>query len=337
MKPTSFAIRLTTFLGQHLPAQRDLSPNTVRSYRDTFTLLLRYCRDHRNLPPEKLDLGDLDPDLLLGFLDHISTERGCGTSTRNVRLTALQSFFRYLQTEEPGRLTQCQRVLAIPRRRCPRPVISYLSVDDLAVILDQPDLGCPRGHRDAVLLSVLYDTAARVQEIIDLRMRDVRLEAPAQVRLFGKGRKTRAIPILRATTDLLSDYIKAHDLSRPERLDDPLFWNRRGQPLSRSGVRYIIEKYTVRARKQRPKFVGAKVTPHTFRHTKAMHLLQAGNPIVVIRDILGHADIGTTSIYARADLDAQRRALEKAAAGASVPRRPSWQDNPDLMDWLRGL
>jgi len=336
MKPTNLAIRLTAFLSQYLPAQRNLSPNTIRSYRDTFTLLLRYCRDHRDLPPEKLNIGNLETVLILDFLGHIEEARGCGTSTRNVRLTALQSFFRYLQTEEPDQLAHCQRILAIPRRRHPRPMIDYLSADELAMILGQPDLDCPSGRRDLILLSVLYDTGARVQEVIDLRVRNVRLEAPAQIRLIGKGRKQRTVPILRATVSLLANYIQALDLARPERLDAPLIQNKRGEPLSRSGVRYILDKYVAMAREQKPDLMVA-VTPHTFRHSKAMHLLQAGNPIVVIRDILGHADIRTTSMYARADPETLRKALEKVAERAPDPPQPSWQNNPNLMDWLRGL
>lgn len=335
MKPTNLAIRLTAFLGDYLPNQRSLSPNTIRSYRDTFTLLLRYCRDERGRPPEKLDLDDLDAHLVLAFLAHLESQRGSGAATRNVRLTALQSFFRFLQTEVPERLAQCQRILAIPRRRCPRTTVEYLDATDLADILAQPDLDTAHGRRDAVLLSVLYDTGARVQELVDLRVRDVRLEAPSQVRLVGKGRKTRAVPILDGTVRLLTDYIEAHGLGRPERGDEPLFRNRRGEALSRSGIRYILDKYTGKVRKERPGLT-THVTPHTLRHTKAMHLLQAGNPVVMIRDILGHADISTTSIYARADLEARRRALEKVA-GSPAPAQPSWKSNPDLLSWLREL
>ncbi len=336
MKPTQLANHLTRFLGHYLSAQRDLSANTVRAYRDTFTLLLRYCRDVRELPPEKLDLGQVDAQLVLDFLAYIEAERGCGAGTRNNRLTAIQAFFRYLQTEEPDRLAHCQRVLAIPRRRSRRPEIDYLRPDDLAAILAEPNLKTEDGGRDAVLLSVLYDTGARVQELVDLRVRSVRLEAPAQVRLFGKGRKARAVPILPATVKLLAGYIRALGFNGPEHLDEPLFRNRDGHHLSRSGVRYIIDKYTALAREKRPGLPD-KVTPHTFRHTKAMHLVQAGNHIVVIRDILGHTDISTTSIYARADLDARRKALEKAAITAPEPPTPSWQRDDDLMAWLKRL
>ena len=337
MKPTDLALHLTAFLGEYLPAQRNVSAHTVRAYRDAFTLLLRYCRDYRALPTQRLRLEDLDASLVLDFLDYVVRERGCGPRTRNLRLTAVQSFFRYLQTEEPGRMAHSQRILAIPHQRCPQPTVDYLSVDDLAAILAQPDLSSTGGFRDAVLLTVLYDTGARVQELIDLSVGDVRLEAPAQARLFGKGRKTRVVPLLTRTADLLGEYIQRHELGRPEELRHPVFRNRSGGRLSRSGIRYILEKHSAAARSHRPS-VPLRVTPHTFRHTKAMHLLQAGNPAVIIRDILGHVDIRSTAIYARADLETMRRALEKAAGPATTPAcKPSWQTNRDLLSWLRQL
>lgn len=336
MNPNAFAIRLTTFLTEYLPAQRNLSSNTIKAYRDTFKLLLYYCRDHHGRSPERVSLDFLDASIVLSFLQYLESERGCSARTRNQRLSALHSFFRYLQTEEPDRMLQCQRILAIPSQRCTGPVLSYLSQEDLGVILAQPDLATTPGRRDAVLLSLLYDTGARVQELVDLSVRDVRLEPPAQIRLTGKGRKSRVVPLLSATVDLLCDYLNEHQLNRAERMDSPLFCNRRQQRLTRSGVRYILGKHTSQARVKQRGLTG-KITPHVLRHTKAMHLLQAGNPAPVIQAILGHADIRTTDIYARANIEMKRRALEKAAPAAALVARFSWQDNRDLMDWLRSL
>ncbi len=336
MKPTDLATRLTAYLGQYLPAQRGLSSNTIKANRDVFTLLLRYCRDHRGLPPEKRTLDHLDVPVLLDFLEYLEKERNYKSSTKNHRLCVLHSFFRYLQTEEPDRMVQCQKVLAIPLRRTEQPVMNYLSTEDLASILAQPDLTKAQGHRDAVLLSVLYDTGARVQELIDVCVRDVRLEPPAQIHLTGKGKKTRAIPLMAPTVQLLQAYIEMRGLDRPERRDSPLFTNRKGEPLSRSGVRYILEKYTERARRERGGLIG-HVSPHSLRHSKAMHLLQAGNPPVIIRDILGHVDIKTTAVYARADLQMKRRALEMTTDAASSSAVPSWQTNNSLMEWLAAL
>lgn len=336
MKPTDFAERLTAFLGQYLPAQKNVSPNTIKAYRDAFTLLLRYCRDEQKLPPEKVTLDKLSAPLVLGFLNHLERGGNCGTRTRNHRLSVLHAFFRYLQTEVPERIMQCQQIMAIPFQRCARATVNYLSTEEMAAILAQPNFATDRGRRDAVMLSVLYDTGARVQELVDLLVRDVRLDSPAQIRLTGKDRKTRVVPLLSGTVELLAEYMREHRLVCPERMDSPLFFNRHGGRLSRSGVRYLLKKYTEEARKVKPG-LSDKISPHTLRHSKAMHLLQAGNPATVIQAILGHADIRSTDIYARADMEMKRCALEKTIKVAPSGTLPYWQGDKGLMNWLRSL
>lgn len=337
MKPTDFANHLTHFLGQYLPAQRNVSPNTIKAYRDVFTLFLRYCRDQRNLAAEKITLDLFTVPLVLAFLDHLETTYHWCTRTRNHRLSALHAFFRYLQTESPDRILQCQQILAIPFQRSAPPSLHYLSRENLEFLLAQPDLTHSRGRRDAVLLSLLYDSGARVQELVDVCVRDVRLDSPAQIRLTGKGRKTRLVPLLSGTVELLAEYLREHRLHPVECADAPLFFNRYGQQLSRSGIRYILAKYTEQARQEDPVFPSDPISPHSFRHAKAMHLLQAGNPAIVIQAILGHADIRSTNIYAQADMEMKRRALEKAAPTVSPTSLPSWQKDKGLMNWLRSL
>ena len=250
MKPTDFSIHVTSFLTHYLAAQRNLSPNTIKAYRDVFTLLLRFCRDVQGIAPEKLRLEQIDVSLVEAFLDYLETERKSSPRTRNHRLATLHAFFRYVQAEEPAHMLQCQKILAIPLRRHARPTVAYLSKEELAEILAQPDLRTSEGRRDAVLLSVLYDTGARVQELIDLSVGDVRLDPPAQLRLLGKGRKMRAVPLMDNTVQLLRDHLQENHLDRPEQFDKPLFQNARHQRLSRSGIRYILQKYLVRARTQ---------------------------------------------------------------------------------------
>src|SRR5215467_13913699 len=275
MKPTDFSIHVTSFLTHYLAAQRNLSPNTIKAYRDVFTLLLRFCRDVRGVAPEKLRLEQIDVSLVEAFLDHLETERKSSPRTRNHRLATLHAFFRNVQAEEPAHMLQCQRILAIPLRRHARPTVGYLSKDELAEILAQPDMTTLEGRRDAVLLSVLYDTGARVQELIDLSVGDVRLDPPAQLRLLGKGHKMRAVPLMGNTVQLLRDHLQENRLVSPEHFDKPLFQNARHQRLSRSGIRYILHKYLVRAREKRPS-LKRKLSPHTLRHAKGMHLLQSG-------------------------------------------------------------
>jgi site-specific recombinase XerD len=229
MTPTDCAVHVTTFLTQYLAAQRHLSPNTIKASRDVFTLLLRYGRDVRGMALEKLSLAQIDVALVEAFLHYLEQERQSAISTRNHRLPALHAFFRYVQAAQPQYLWQCQQILAIPLRRHARPTVGYLSKDLWAALLAQPDLHTRAGRRDAVLLRVLYDTGARVQEVIDLSAGDVRLDPPAPVRLMGKGRKRRAVPLMEATVQLLRDHRHEHGLDRPEPCDRPLFQNRQGE------------------------------------------------------------------------------------------------------------
>jgi site-specific recombinase XerD len=336
MKPTDFSIHVTDFLTHYLGAQRNLSPNTIKAYRDVFTLLLRFCRDVRGIAPEKLRLEHIDVSLVEAFLDDLGTRRNSSPRTRNHRLAALHAFFRYVQAEEPAHMLQCQKILAMPLQRHVRPTVTYLSKEELAEILAQPNLQTTEGRRDAVLLSVLYDTGARVQELVDLSVGDVRLAPPAQLRLLGKGRKIRAVPLMQSTVQLLRDHIRENRLDGPEQFDTPLFQNARHQRLTRSGIRYILQKYLVQARTKCPS-LNRTVSPHTLRHTKGMHLLQSGISLDMIRDFLGHVDVKTTQIYARANLEMKRNALEKITEPSPVPSIPSWQQNKTLLDWLRSL
>ncbi len=302
MKPTDFSVHVTSFLTHYLAAQRNVSPNTIKAYRDVFTLLLRFCRDVQGIAPERLRLEQIDVSLVEAFLDYLERERKSSPRTRNHRLAALHAFFRYVQAEEPARMLQCQKILAIPQRRHARPTVAYLSKEELAEILAQPVLRTPDGRRDAVLLSVLYDTGARVQELIDLSVGDVRMDPPAQLRLLGKGRKMRAVPLMGNTVQLLRDHIRE----------------------------------IVRARNKRPS-LSRTVSPHTLRHTKGMHLLQSGISLDMIRDFLGHVDVKTTQIYARANLEMKRNALENINDSSPVQTIPCWQQNKDLLDWLHSL
>jgi len=336
MTPTNLAKLLQIFLTDYLPMQRNVSPHTVRSYRDVMTLLLRFCRDRKGLAIERLSIEQLDAELIIEFLDFLETDRGCSIRTRNQRLAALHAFMRYLQVEAPEHILHCQRVLAIPFKKYDRPTLRYLTAEQVRAILSQPDLRTSIGRRDLALLSVLYDTGARVQEVIDLTMRDVRLEAPPQLHLTGKGRKTRVVPLMPNTVALLADHMCEHGLDQPNYLDSPVFANRHRQRFTRMGIRRIIQKYVTIARPACP-HLPEQISPHTFRHSKAMHLLQAGIPLVVIRDFLGHADIATSEIYARADLDMKRRVLEQIATPAAPRSLPSWQDDSALLTWLHAL
>jgi site-specific recombinase XerD len=325
-----------SYLGQHLPAQRNLSANTIKAYRDAFVLLLRYARDVRKIPPERLCLQDVDVELINGFLEHLQAERGCSTRTRNHRLAALRAFFRWVQTEEPLHLRQCQQILGIPMRKHESVEVQYLATHELKSLLAQPCLSTPIGRRDAVILSVLYDTAVRCQELIDLSAQDVRLEKPMRIRVMGKGRKARVLPLMDSTAKLIKAHLLETSPDAADHGEKPLFRSRTRGRFSRSGVRYIVDKYAQMARTTCSGFP-ARIGPHTFRHTKAMNLLQAGVPLIIIRDLLGHEDIKSTEIYARANLEMKRRALEKVADKSPSLESPSWKSDPTLLDLLGAL
>ena len=301
MKSTDFAAQLSRYLGTYLPGQSGSSINTVCSYRDTFSLFLRYCNDIQGLTPQKLTLQDIDHHLVEQFLLWVENERGCSASTRINRLAAIHAFYRYLQIEMPQLLMRCQEILSVPYKKTQKKAMSYLTLDGIKVLLAQPDISTVSGRRDLAMLSLLYDTGARVQELVDLRIEDVRLSSPTVIRLTGKGRKSRLVPIIKPTENLLRQYLEEHDRDYAAHGGYPLFCNRVGKKLTRAGVTYILDKYISQAKNVGENSLPDSVSPHCLRHSKAMHLLQSGVNLIYIRDLLGHADVSTTEVYARAD------------------------------------
>lgn len=336
-QPTDFAYHLSRYLGQYLPGRQGASPLTVRSYRDTFTLFLQFCEAVDRIAPERLVLEMVTVDRIDAFLGWLEQMRQSSVATQNQRLAALHAFARYLQTVVPDRLHQWQQILAMPHKRQPQPVMSYFTLDGIQTVLAMPNRATRAGRRDLVLLSVLYDTGARVQELADLRAQDVRLSPPATIQLTGKGRKSRIVPVMTATTALLGQYLAETGLDDPAQGPHPLFPNRSGTQLTRAGITFIVKKYVDQARTVRPEGIPRVVSPHAFRHSKAVHLLQAGVNLVYIRDLLGHVSIRTTEVYARADSEMKRRALEAAYPTEASVSLPPWQANTELLVWLKSL
>lgn len=337
MKPTNFAYHLSTYLAKYLPGKAGTSQNTIRSYRDTFTLLLRFCSQEKALKVEKITLEVLQKPLVEDFMTWLEVGRGCSISTRNQRLAAIHAFFRYVQMEDPGSLFLCQQILSIPMKRSAKASIQYLTLQAIKAILEAPDPSRFLGRRDIVLLSLMYDTGARVQEIADLTVADIRLDSPPTIKITGKGNKSRLVPLMTPTAKLLDQYLIGHDLQSAACGSYPLFQNRSREKLTRAGIAYILDKHVKKARHGHPELIPKTVSPHSFRHSKAMHLLQAGVNLVYIRDLLGHVSIKTTEIYARADSMAKRKALEKAYQSATQEQLPVWQKNQNLLRWLKDL
>lgn len=336
-RPTDFAYQLSRYLGQYLPTRRGASPLTVRSYRDTFTLFLQFCEEWEHIVPEKLVLDMMSVDRIEAFLGWLEGTRHSSVATRNQRMAALHAFVRYLETAMPERLHQWQQILAMPRKRQPQAAMNYFTLAGVQAVLAMPNPATRAGRRDLVLLSVLYDTGARVQEIADLRAKDVRLVQPATIQLTGKGRKSRIVPLMTPTAALLGQYMAEVRLDDPVHGPHPLFPSRSGEKLTRAGITFVVKKYADQARVQHPEGIPDTVSPHVFRHSKAMHLLQAGVNLVYIRDLLGHVSISTTEVYARADSEMKRHALESAYPTEASVMMPPWQENTELLVWLKSL
>jgi integrase/recombinase XerD len=265
---TDFAVFLHRFLASHLAGLRGCSPATIASYRDAFKLLIAFFRDGRSIPPEKLTLDHIDAAAITGFLNWLEAERHNNVSTRNQRLAAISSFFRWLQSQDPARMASCQDILAIPAKKQAQPGVNHLTIEQTRRLLAQPDRSTRRGRRDATLLATLYDTAARVSELAGLTVRDIRLQYPPLAVLAGKGRKTRHVPLGKNTAALLDAYLAEHGLDKPGHDDHPLFVNQHGSKLSRGGIAWIIRKY--QAKTGDPALASADLSPHVLRHSKVI-------------------------------------------------------------------
>ncbi len=335
MKPTDFSKYISDFISRYLPHEKGLSNNTIRAYRDTFVLLLEYLQKEKRLKVEKLTLNMVTKEVVLDYLDWLQSTRSCSNATRNVRLAAIHSFYRFLQHESPDHLHQCQKILSIRFKRSQHKSIIYLTIEAMKLLLQQPDATTIKGRRDLVLLSLMYDTGARVQEIIDMTPCMVRLDTPPVIKIIGKGNRARVVPMLNAQTEHLKNYLKENRLDTAFSNRYPLFFNSRKEKLTRAGIHYILQKYYKKAKKANNMLLPEKISCHSLRHSKAMHLLQAGVNLVYIRDILGHVSVQTTEIYARADSKQKRKALEKAYVNINSEETATWTKNENLMMWLK--
>ncbi|MES9905221.1 MAG: tyrosine-type recombinase/integrase [Sedimenticola sp.] len=318
------------FFSHYLPTQRGLSINTIASYRDAIKLLLRYVADHLNRSVDRLDAEEINETVILGFLDHVQQQRGCSAQTRNTRLAAIRSLFAFIAREQPDLLAQCRQIRAIPIKRTGQVSVAYLEEAELQALLDAVDLSARTGVRDRALLLLLYNTGARVSEIVGLNPNQLRLKGCAQVSLVGKGNKHRACPLWPETVTALKDYLQQRCPKEPE--SKALFLNANGVPITRFGVRYIVRKYAAIATEKCPSIKSKSVTTHTVRHTTAMHLLRSGNDITMVSYWLGHASINTTHVYLEIDMEMKRKMIEKAGAPSARGNLP-WH-NPGILDWL---
>lgn len=337
MKPASpnlLARCLRDYFADHLQRIRAMSPHTIQSYRDSLVLLLRFVASDRKIEVCDLDMDDLDPARILGFLVYIEKERGNSITTRNVRLAAIHAFFRYVGAHHPDQLERTQRMLGIPFKRADQRVIEYLDRSEIEAILARIDRSVPDGRRDYALLATMFNTGARVQEVIDLRASDLQLTKPYQLRLFGKGRKERFCPLWQQTAQVLLAFCEERKIDL--RSDAGVFLNHRGVPLTRFGVRYILAKHVDRVRPEVATLERKRLHPHSIRHSTAVALLKSGVDLSTISQWLGHSSATTTNRYATIDLDMKREAINRVKPVAGS-RKTSWRTSETVLEWLESL
>jgi len=327
-----FSALLQRFFAERLIQQRNASPRTVESYRDSFRLLLNYAQERLHKSPARLALEDLNQALITGFLDHLETVRGNCIRSRNARLAAIHAFYHYVSLQSPQALRLAQQILAIPLKRFEKPLLGFLSSQEMKAVLAAPDVSRWAGQRDRVMFALLYNTGARVSELINIRVQDMQLDAqPAYVRLHGKGRKQRTIPLWRETAVSIRDWIKEQAL-KP---DQVLFCNRFGNKMTRQAAADRMALAVAAATERCPQLRGRHITCHTVRHATAMHLLQGGVDITVTALWLGHESTVTTHGYVEADLRMKQQALKAVAAPGT--RRTRFKPKDALLRFLEGL
>lgn len=337
-KPTNFALALSNFLFQYLPDQKGLSVNTVKSYSDALSLFLDFCESELHIKRERLEIKDLDREITERFLEWLEQKRQCSANTRNQRRAALNAFFKYLQYKNPGYVLLFQQIRSIPRKTDKRRTIRHLSIQAIEEILKAPNLNTKDGRRDFAILNLMYESAARVSEIASLCIGDLRFDRNGTaVHLLGKGSKPRVVPLIGSVSKFMKRYLSDEAGRRPCSNSDPLFCNRSREPLTRAGIAYILDKYVQIVRCNSPEIIPKRVYPHILRHSRAMHWLEAGIDLQYIKDLLGHADLTTTEVYAQLNTEMKRKILEKAHPVEISEDTPSWTDDRNLMDWLHGL
>lgn len=327
----TFANLVQDFFSKRLVQQRNVSSRTVASYRDTFRLLLRFLHDSVAKQPSQIQLSELTPTMIEAFLNHLESDRGNSVRTRNNRFAAIRSFLTYAAAQEPSCLSTVQQVLAIPMKRFERPLMEYLSSDEMDAILAAADCTAWSGRRDLAMFGTLYNTGARVSELTAITVADVCLDRCASVRLHGKGRKDRSVPLWRDTVRQLKRWLKEYGGGEAS----PLFPNSTGNHLTRSGVEYRLKRLVATASTACPSLEKRKISPHTIRHTTAMHMLQANVDVTVIALWLGHESPATTHMYVEADLRMKERAL--GSLREPKTRHVRYQPRDKLLRFLEGL
>ena len=331
MTTTTLPALIQQFFTDRLCTQMQASPNTIAGYRDTFRLLLRFASEHTGRAPTKLKIEDLDSDLMGEFLAHVESERRNSARSRNTRLAAIRSFFRFVAMNEPAHLLHCQRILAMPGKRYVRRTVEFLDRAQIDALLAAPDRSTWIGRRDHAILMLALQTGLRASELINLRRGDIVSGTGAHIRCEGKGRKQRCTPLRRETLQVLEAWLRQCAGTD----SDPLFCTNRGTQLSRDALEGVVRRHTLSASRSCPSLAGKRVSPHVLRHSTAMELLHHGVDQSVIALWLGHESVETTQVYMHADLRLKEKALARMTAPASNPGR--YRPDDKLLAFLQAL
>lgn len=330
---SSLSTLITSFFTNYLPNDVGYSDNTIQSYRDTFVLLFSFAEQKHLCPRGKITIGLFSKENIQLFLEWLEHDRNVSISTRNQRLAALKSFSKYVSSNSPEYLGVFQQILDIKVKKGISKTVDYLTSDAITILLKQPCPNSKSGLRDLALLSLLYESGCRVQEIIDIKYGNISFNNPATITVTGKGNKVRIIPISSKVSSIIKKYTLQNCITNPQK---NLFTNNRNEPLTRSGISYILNKYTDMSKIDHPDLFCGKIHPHILRHSKAMHLLENGINLIYIRDFLGHSSVTTTEIYARSNPEIKRKYLEAAATNIDdAIDKFSAHEKQTLLDWLK--
>lgn len=336
---TDMAMLLKDFFETYLPKERGVSNHTIRSYSATFQSLYAFFKDNKGIRANKLFVKDLSRRSINDYLNWLEMEKGNKVPTRNSRLASVKAFCHYAQYKDFKNLARWQDILSIKSKKADMPYMSFLTQEGMKTLLSEVPTDTIQGRRHLAILAFLYDTGARANELISFSAHNLNLTKPYHIILSGKGRKKRIVPIHEKLVLILKAYMKDANIELNNISKQPLFVNAHGRKLTSAGLTHIIMMYADKVRENFPALMPERLSPHSFRHSKVTHLLQAGMNIIYVRDFLGHSSVKTTETYVRMDSEQKRKALEAAAADI-VPQSQTievWNDDEKLLNWLKGL
>ena len=325
----TFPYYVTNYFKEYLPKVKSYSSNTIKSYKETMIQLINYFESNKI---DYSNIQNIDYDVINNFLLYLEKKNNLSIQSRNQRLSAIHSLFKYIQKRELSYFDKCSQILSIEYKKTPVTIVSYLSMDEIKILLSTPNVKDDNEFRHLMILTLLYETGARVSELINIKLNDINLNNTPYIILHGKGNKTRSVPISKDVSNMLKAYLNRFNINEQ---NDYILKNRLNGKITRDGVQYIIDTYINKAKEKYPNYYNQKITNHSFRHSKAMHLLEAGVNLVYIRDILGHKSITTTEVYAKTNPEIKRKAIKDNSQSIKVNDKYDDKNKNDLLNWLK--